>query len=440
MKQESLRRPRAALFFTAAALLATPVIAHEAQTVPPAAEQVTPPAAVPTVKPEAATPAATQDSASTTPVNPEAQADAEEAERRTEARQAASAKPVRTATRTVSRAAPAARVAAPAKVEAPAPAPAPGPAAQPSATTPPATAAAAPAAQPEAAPATADQPTEQTAQTSQTTATDSGAPMWPLIAIGVLIFAGIVGLITMRRRRAAAHGQWDEPAYVEPDYVEPVAAAPIVTPEPRPVAAVAAESAVIAPVDVAVAPAVPEDATVAEPEAADVAALTAAAPVADRPWLEFAMRPVRAGASDAEALVEIELTVGNAGTIDAEDVRISTFMFPAGSESDMDRLLVQHQSEGAVAPMTIAAGEGTRIDATLALPRAELIGDGQATGFQPVVVADARYRLPDGSEGRTSAPFVVGIASEGDLGVIDLAHPQIREDVEARLYREPARV
>ncbi|WP_151955330.1 hypothetical protein [Sphingomonas sp. EC-HK361] len=419
-------------------LLATPVLAQEAQTAPPAAEQVTPPAAVPTVKPSAE-PA--QDTASATPVDPaaQAQADEEEAARKAEARAATRAKPARPAVRSVARSTTTTRTTEPAPVAQPSPAPQPSAAAA----TPTPTPTESPAA---VAPVEEATPPIDNTQSTQTSETTSGAPTWPLIAIGVLILAGIVGLLLMRRRRAAAeHEQWDEPAPVEPTYIEPapvepayvepvapvaepVAVAPVIAPEPRPVPAA----------EVALAPAVPEDATVAEPEAADVAALTAAAPVADRPWLEFAMRPVRAGANATEALVEIELTVGNAGTIDAEDVRISTFMFPVGSVSDMERMLVQHQGDTAVAPLSIAAGEGTRVDATLALPRADLPDDG--VGFQPVVVADARYRLPDGSEGRTSASFVVGIASDGELGLIDIAHPQIREDIEARLYRDPVRV
>ncbi|MGJ3625784.1 hypothetical protein AB5I41_29790 [Sphingomonas sp. MMS24-JH45] len=84
------------------------------------------------------------------------------------------------------------------------------------------------------------------------------------------------------------------------------------------------------------------------------------------------MRPVRAGTNVDKALVEIELTVGNAGTIAAEDVRISTFMLAAGSESEMERLLIEPRDDAAVSPMTIAAGEGARVDATLAMNRAAL--------------------------------------------------------------------
>ena len=61
----------------------------------------------------------------------------------------------------------------------------------------------------------------------------------------------------------------------------------------------------------------------------------------------------------------------------------------------------------------------------------------------PVVVADARYRLPDGTEGRTSATFEVGM-SVGDEEALD-PFPIDRtsgllETVEARLHGDLERV
>ena len=60
----------------------------------------------------------------------------------------------------------------------------------------------------------------------------------------------------------------------------------------------------------------------------------------------------------------------------------------------------------------------------------------------PVVVADARYTLPDGSEGRTQASFAVGLPGEGDdldPFAVDRSSGLI-ETVEARLHGEPTRV
>jgi hypothetical protein len=184
----------------------------------------------------------------------------------------------------------------------------------------------------------------------------------------------------------------------------------------------------------------PDEVHVVEPEASDVAELTAGtAPVAERPWLEFAMRPIRAGTNVDEALVEIELTVGNSGTVSAKDVRISTFLLssdPNGSE--MERLLVAPPSDSSTDPVTIEPGEGKRIDATLALLKSDM-GENLPASFRPIVVADARYTLADGSEGRTSASFEIGMTPEegGGLEPIELSRSSMFENVGAELHGQP---
>jgi hypothetical protein len=435
MSKQSRSIARVAMPLMAATFLSTSAFAQDTaapvQVTPPAAELVTikppapaPQAATPASGPAAQAPEATNigDRSSATPVNAEAAAaaEAESQERATAARPQRRA--VRTAPVKRRTAAPATR-AATEPTEAPA-APA-APVTERAAPT-----AAAPAAQP--APAT---PTPAT-QTTQRTETASATPVWPFVAAGLIILAGIAAFLMRRRRRQVDEAYWDEPAT---DYVEEKQ----VTVEPASItAAPVADAAIATPVaaDLAhqpVAAAVtPDDASVTEADAEEVAALTAGQTVAGRPWLELAMRPLRAGTRADEAMVEIELTVGNAGEVTAEDVRISTFMLTAESD-EMERMLIDPPVDAAVAPVTIDAGEGTRVDATLAVPRASVAGS-----FQPIVVADARYRLPDGSEGRTSASFVVGVSDEGGtlLQPLDTDRTAMRDDVEARLYREPQRV
>ena len=260
--------------------------------------------------------------------------------------------------------------------------------------------------------------------------------MWPLAVIAALIVAA-GAFFFLRRRKAANEEQYWAEEPVEPAYAEPVPVAH----EPAPYA-----SAAVTPQHDLLPAAAPaavaaEEASVVRADSDDVAALTAVDAPADRPWLEFAIRPVRAGTNVDEALVEIELTVGNAGAVTAEDVRISTFMLSADQANDvggeMERLLIEPRDDSSVAPLTIAAGEGTRVDATLAMNRAALGGG----DFRPVVIADARYRLPDGSEGRTRASFLIGGATaSGDPEPIALDRNLIRDDVEAQLYRQPERV
>lgn len=282
--------------------------------------------------------------------------------------------------------------------------------------------------------------------TAQTPTQDSGvAALWPWLVAGVVALLAIFGLVASRRRKREDVGQATyaaQPAYIE----EPVAAplpmaeafpahAPIVTHEPqflRP-APVAHDIVTNEEAPVAIA----DSAELVAPDAAEVDALTAgAAPVADRPWLEMAMRPVRAGTNSDEAVVEIELTVGNAGSVAANDVRISTFMFAGAPDSgEMERMLVERDA-GGVPPVTIQPGEGTMLEATLALPREALDGE-----LSPVIVADARYPLPGGGEGRTSASFRIGVTEEdGVFSPIRIGRPHMTETVEAELYGTPERV
>jgi hypothetical protein len=275
-------------------------------------------------------------------------------------------------------------------------------------------------------------------------------PFWAWVAGGIALLAVILGAaLAMRGRRREDDY---EPAYAVDTYVEPqpepVAAAPVIEPvavakaEPRkepkylhrtaPVSAAAAAEPIVA---------APDAVEMTTPPADEVAQLTAGtAPVAERPWLEFAMRPVRAGTNVDEALVEIELTVGNAGSAPARNVRISTFLLssdPSGSE--MERLLVNPPADGTTEPVTINPGEGKRIDATLALLKADM-GENPPDAIRPIIVADARYTLEDGSEGRTSASFVVGVTpEEGGQGLepLELSRSSMHENVGAELRGEP---
>jgi hypothetical protein len=172
-----------------------------------------------------------------------------------------------------------------------------------------------------------------------------------------------------------------------------------------------------------------------------VAPVAAAAPViaetpAGRPELDLEMRPVRAGVSGEDARVEFELTVGNRGGVAAEDVRISTWMLASGA-TEAERALIEPRDHADTAPVTIAAGETRTVEASVALPTSEVEGD----AVLPVVVADARYRLPDGSEGRTSASFAVGVPDGEELAHFGIDNPSgLHEDVVARPLGEVERV
>ena len=451
MKNLIPHRPRAVwLLLAAPALVATPVTAQDAVTAPPPVRSTvtaTPSAAPAPVSAPATTSAPA--GGSRTVLSPEAQAALAEGQAQRTARPARHA-PVRQANRPT-----------PTRQSAPAPtpvaaAPAPAPVAQTAAPAPeaaPAPTAAAPA--PVTAPP-AVEPVAPVANTGTDTASTTegrGTPLWPLALIVVAILAVGAFFLLRGRRKSGLAGQYEP----EADYYADVERRPVAQPVEEPSAAYAAPAAAAAvvaspvpdrakptpalhrlnatgPVEPGVA--VAEDATVTDAEAEEVAALTdGAAPVRNRPWLEFAMRPVRAGTSAEEALVEIELTVANSGNVPAQDVRVSTFMLTDANASEMERLMVAPPADSSVDPLTIQPGEGTRIDATLAALKADVGRDGD---FTPVVVADARYRLPDGSEGRTSASFLVGVSRDGGtLTPFDLGDQVMRDDIEARLHGEP---
>jgi LPXTG-motif cell wall-anchored protein len=287
------------------------------------------------------------------------------------------------------RAAPAPQAVRPAPVEAApvaAPAPALATAAPAAAETPPV------AAEPVAAEPAAPAPAAESAPARET-----GTGNWPwLIAAALAI--GALFLFARRRRRVD-----DQADYV---YDEPVVA--VAEPAPMP-----------------------------EPPIESVPVAAAAAVETGRPWLDLAIRPVRAGVGEDAARVEFELGVENNGSAPARDVRISTWLLDGSgpAQSEMERMLIERPEGAQEIETSLAPGEGSRIETTVALPRA-----GLEDAILPVVAAEARYRLPDGSEGRTSASFAVGVARGEDLVMFDVDNPSgMHEGVEARLHGLPRR-
>jgi hypothetical protein len=226
----------------------------------------------------------------------------------------------------------------------------------------------------------------------------------PALAIG--------GLLLLARRRRRVADQDDYVAYEEPTVTaEPAPAAYVDEPAPTPVHR--------------------------EPAAhiLPVAAAAAAAPANNgRPWLDLAITPVRAGVGEDAARVEFELGVENNGSAPAQDVRISTWLLN-GNGTDMERMLIDRPATPQQLDTSLEPGDGTRIATAVALPRA-----GIEDAILPVVAAEARYRLPDGSEGRTAASFAVGVARGEKLVMFDVENPSgMHEGVEARLHGEPSR-
>jgi hypothetical protein len=367
----------AALLLAAAALPLTPAIAQDSA--PPAEETAPPDASTSIPPPEATTPVQTTET-----VSPDPATEAETPAPAPRTRAPAPAATRRTTTRTTTTRAPAA-VIVPAPVGvAPVPVPvdtlppvATAPLPPPVAQTPPL----------EVLPETPAAPVGTTVETE-----DSRDSFLPWLLGGLLLLGALAFFALRGRRRDVVH---DERVYqpAPAPAVVPVAAAPIVTP---------------------VETVVPSG----------------------RPELDLTMRPVRAGVSGGDARVEFQLTVGNSGPVAAENVRISTWMLAAGS-SEAESALIIPRDHADTPPVTIGAGESRTMEASVALPTAEVNGD----AVLPIVVADARYRLPDGSEGRTSASFAVGVPDGEDLAHFGIENPSgLHEGVVAKPLREPQRV
>jgi hypothetical protein len=274
--------------------------------------------------------------------------------------------------------------------------------------------------------------------------------MLPWIIGGLAVLALLAGFFLFRRRRpdavyeesyyepAPAREPEREPAFVAPVAAEPVATEPVLTPEHDFVPTSRATPEPVADEPVAAIPP-PEEINVGEADHADVEALAAASqPASGRPWLEFLMRPMRAGTNRDNTIVQFELTVGNTGDVPARDVRISTWVVAAGEGSDYERSLIEPPADASVERVSIDAGEGATVEAKIGLAK-----EGSDESVLPVVVADARYTLPDGSEGRTHASFAVGVpaAESGELQpFLTDRSSGLRENVEARLHGEPERV
>jgi len=156
-------------------------------------------------------------------------------------------------------------------------------------------------------------------------------------------------------------------------------------------------------------------------------AVAAAAVDEGVPALDLELRPRRAGVSGTEARVEFDLDVANHGTAIARDVRVSTWMFQAGAEgSEAERALIDRSDSADFDG--IRAGSGESLSRSVTLPTSEVGGD----AVLPMVVAEARYRLPDGSEACTSATYAVGVQDGEELAHFAIDNPSgLHEEVVA---------
>ena len=395
MKQKlTMHRRATGLLLAAAALPFTPAFAQDATTQPPVVDVSPPPVTTPapeeTVTPAQPTPTVTTPPPTIVAPPPTVSTTRTVTTSRPTIAPVDEAAPARRTTSATTR-----RSTTQARSRAPAPA-----ASAPAAETVAAPDGAAPvaAAPPETIPAPETLPVETPAEPASTAAT--GVP-WPLLGLAAVLLAGLIAFFAFRRRRTRDEVYDDyreEAVYEQP--VSPVAEPPLAMPLATTDADVAAY-------------------------AAPAAATAAAAAVAEEgePHIEFEMRPRRAGVGEDDAKVEFALGVVNTGNAPARDVRVSAWMLGAGSpgRSEAESALIDH--------VDIDAGEDANVEATVRLPRSGLSED----AILPVVVTEARYRLPDGSEGRTTASYAVGVPDGEEMMHFDVENPSgLHDGVVAR--------
>jgi hypothetical protein len=280
--------------------------------------------------------------------------------------------------------------------------------------------------------------------------------IWPWMLGAGLAFAALALILYRRMRRASIHRRRHvvapAPMFRE-ETVEPAfAAAPEIPAETEfepamaqaePEDAAAAPSFFHRKAGPAEAPPFELDETLAEtPAAVEAPAekapadpiFAAAATDTCRPELELQMRPVRAGVNGRNAVVEFELTVDNHGDAPARDVRVSTWLFPASSAyaTEMERVLIPPRAEETTLS-EVDAGQARSIEATVALPTSRV----HEESMLPVVAAEARWTLADGTEKRLFKQFAVGVPMQGELAHFDVEHPSgLHDNVEARLLEK----
>lgn len=133
--------------------------------------------------------------------------------------------------------------------------------------------------------------------------------------------------------------------------------------------------------------------------------------LSERPWIRLMLQPIRAEMRGDEQTVDYELIVENEGRVPAHDVRVSSFLTGVKGVS-MQPAFVNSQAQT------------HRIDLE---PGASMPLSGKVTvreGVDPKIVADARYPLPDGTEGHLAARFG-----------IDMSTPEPAAEVEDVLER-----
>ena len=191
-------------------------------------------------------------------------------------------------------------------------------------------------------------PTSEDAVLVETPSTSVGPMLWIALAVGLI--AILAGFIMRKRRRGRNALVYDTVAY-EPGTVA----------APAPVAAT--------PID-----------------------------LQERPWIRLALQPVGSAMENGARVIEYDLIVENEGKVPANDVRVSSFLTGARSSSLIDALA---NGQAQTHHIDVAAGQSVTLYGKVTAP----------DGSDPRIVADARYLLPNGTDGHLAARFLIDMSA-----------------------------
>jgi MYXO-CTERM domain-containing protein len=222
-----------------------------------------------------------------------------------------------------------------------------------------------------------------------------GNMMWPALAAGLALLAGL--FFIQRRRRTALAG---DSAVLEraslAEAPEPPAPAPV--PVRRPVL-------------------VKQD----EDEG-------------PQPALELKFKPDRMVATDSQAIVHFKLEVLNSGQGPARNVRIEARMFSASAQQNQEiAAFLATPCEIEAAPLTLVAGQGGVTEGAVMMERQnvrEIRIDGRPL-FIPTVVVRAVYQWGKGRSSQVHGTYLVGIENQKSPEKMG----PFRLDMGPRIYR-----
>lgn len=243
-------------------------------------------------------------------------------------------------------------------------------------------------------------------------ASDAKLALWPWLLAAIALGAGAAFLFWRNRRQEAFAGGPSYDAYVAPEpEPEPVPApAPMPRAAPKP------------------APAPPAAAARPQPEPSIPGIVTTRL----RPWLEMGINPTRFVVDDQQVALEFELELFNSGNAPARAVLVEATLLNAGNDQeDLLRGFFANPVGKGQRIVSIPPMKRVALKSQVAVGR-EHVQQYDVGGKQvcvPLLGLNALYTWNNGSEGQTSASYLLGRATQGEK----LA--PFRLDLGPRLFR-----